>query len=154
MPLPEESSKVVVLGEQSSNCQNAEGWAGPPPEPPVPPNVPAAPAAPPAPDPRTTNSSARARRRGERDVHLDVMKRYTVAEARAQLTSLLNAVSRGEDVEITRRGKPVAVVRRREGGLGEAIARWRETAAPEAFIDDAWIAGLRDRRDRGRAVEL
>ena len=30
------------------------------------------------------------------------MKCYTVAEARAQFTSLLNAVGRGEEVEITR----------------------------------------------------
>jgi len=82
------------------------------------------------------------------------MKRYTVAEARAQLTSLLNAVSNGEEVEITRRGKPVAVVRRREGGLGEAIAQWRATASAEAFIDEAWIASLRDRSDGGRAIEL
>jgi antitoxin (DNA-binding transcriptional repressor) of toxin-antitoxin stability system len=82
------------------------------------------------------------------------MKRYSVAEARAQLTSLLDAVSAGEEVEITRRGKPVAVVRRPEGGLGEAIIRWRASASPEAFVDDAWIEALRDRRDTGREIDF
>jgi antitoxin (DNA-binding transcriptional repressor) of toxin-antitoxin stability system len=82
------------------------------------------------------------------------MKRYSVAEARAQLTSLLDAVHAGEEVEITRRGKPVAIVRRPEGGLGDAIARWRATASPDAFVDAAWIRALRDRRDTGRESDL
>lgn len=82
------------------------------------------------------------------------MKRYTVAEARAELTSLLNAVQSGEEVEITRRGKPVAVVRRPEGGLGEAILRWRASASLEGFVGDDWAEGLRDRSDTGRKVDL
>ena len=82
------------------------------------------------------------------------MKRYTMAEARAELTALLNAVQAGEEVEITRRGKPVAVVRRPEGGLGEAISRWRASASPEGFVGDGWAEGLRDRSDTGRQVDL
>jgi len=82
------------------------------------------------------------------------MKRYTVAEARAQLSSLLSAVSAGEEVEITRRGKPVALVRRPEGGLGEAIVRWRASASPDALVDDAWIDALRDRSDTGRKIDF
>lgn len=82
------------------------------------------------------------------------MKSYSVAEARAQLTSLLDAVSAGEEVEITRRGKPVALVRRPEGELGEAIIRWRASAAPDAFVDDDWVEALRDRNDTGRKVDF
>lgn len=36
------------------------------------------------------------------------MRQVTVAEAKAQLSSLLDAVSSGEAVLITRRGKPIA----------------------------------------------
>jgi antitoxin (DNA-binding transcriptional repressor) of toxin-antitoxin stability system len=82
------------------------------------------------------------------------MKCYTVAEARAQLTSLLNAVGRGEDVEITRRGRPVAIVSRPEGGLGSAIQRWRASVSREAFVDDQWADALRDRTDLGRKVDV
>lgn len=82
------------------------------------------------------------------------MKRYSVAEARAQLTSLLDAVSAGEEVEITRRGKTIALVRRPEGGLGDAISRWRASASPDAFVDEDWIAALRDRSDKGREIEF
>lgn len=90
----------------------------------------------------------------ELDVQLDVMKRYTVAEARAQLTSLLNAVRAGDEVEITRRGKPIAIVRRPEGSLGEAILRWRASASPSGFVGPRWADELRDRSDSGRNVEL
>ena len=37
-------------------------------------------------------------------------RRYSVAEARAHLPSILDEVESGADVELTRRGKPVAVV--------------------------------------------
>jgi antitoxin (DNA-binding transcriptional repressor) of toxin-antitoxin stability system len=81
------------------------------------------------------------------------MKRYSVAEARAHLTSLLDAVSAGEEVEITRRGKAIALLRRPDGGLADAIARWRTSAPPDAFVDDDWTSGLRDRGDTGRELE-
>lgn len=38
------------------------------------------------------------------------MRQVTVAEAKAQLSSLLNAVESGEPVLITRRGKPIAEI--------------------------------------------
>ena len=82
------------------------------------------------------------------------MRRYSVAEARARLTSLLDSVSAGEEVEITRRGKPVAVVRRPDGELGGAIARWRASASPDAFVDADWIDALRDRSDTGREIDF
>jgi antitoxin (DNA-binding transcriptional repressor) of toxin-antitoxin stability system len=40
------------------------------------------------------------------------MRSVSVAEAKAQLSRLLDAVERGEELEITRRGKPVAKVTR------------------------------------------
>mgnify|MGYP006279404591 CR=1 FL=1 len=36
------------------------------------------------------------------------MRRHSVAEAKAHLSALLDAVASGEEVEITRRGVPVA----------------------------------------------
>jgi prevent-host-death family protein len=39
------------------------------------------------------------------------MRSYSVAQAKAQLSSLLDTVAAGETVEITRRGKKVAHVR-------------------------------------------
>lgn len=38
------------------------------------------------------------------------MRRVSVAEAKAHLSALLDAVERGEELEITRRGKPIAKV--------------------------------------------
>ena len=38
------------------------------------------------------------------------MKRLSVVQAKAQLSALLDAVERGEAVEITRRGVPVALL--------------------------------------------
>lgn len=38
------------------------------------------------------------------------MRRVSVAEAKARLSALLDAVERGEEVEITRRGRPIAKV--------------------------------------------
>jgi antitoxin (DNA-binding transcriptional repressor) of toxin-antitoxin stability system len=40
------------------------------------------------------------------------MRSVSVAEAKAHLSELLNAVERGEELEITRRGKPIAKVTR------------------------------------------
>jgi prevent-host-death family protein len=37
-------------------------------------------------------------------------RKYSIAEARAQLLSLVDAVSGGRPVELTRRGQPVAVL--------------------------------------------
>lgn len=47
------------------------------------------------------------------------MDSYTLAEAKAHLSALIDAVERGEEVVITRRGKPVArVVPERPRGKG------------------------------------
>ena len=38
------------------------------------------------------------------------MKRYSVAEARDQFTSLVHAAEEGRPIAVTRRGKPIAVL--------------------------------------------
>ena len=72
------------------------------------------------------------------------MRKVGLAEAKAQLSALLDAVEAGEEVVITRRGRPVArVVRER----------------PAAPADTGWVERLRElHRDQsplqGSAVEL
>jgi antitoxin (DNA-binding transcriptional repressor) of toxin-antitoxin stability system len=41
-----------------------------------------------------------------------IMRSVSVVEAKAHLSELLDAVERGEELEITRRGKPIARVTR------------------------------------------
>lgn len=61
-------------------------------------------------------------------------------EAKTRLSALLELVERGEEVIITRRGKPVArLVKEREARTPEAQARI-----------DAAVAGLKDVRERSR----
>jgi prevent-host-death family protein len=43
-------------------------------------------------------------------VHLVVPKRYSIAEARSNLASIVDQAEAGQEIELTRRGKPVAVV--------------------------------------------
>ncbi|MEB3321844.1 MAG: type II toxin-antitoxin system prevent-host-death family antitoxin, partial [Synechococcaceae cyanobacterium] len=57
------------------------------------------------------------------------MRRFSVAEAKAQLSALLQAVEAGEEVEITRRGTPVA-----------RLIRATNPPAPAAFDLDAFFA--------------
>lgn len=58
------------------------------------------------------------------------MTEMTVSEARARLPYVLDLVERGEEVTLTRHGRPVAVVVRpdalRSRRAGEAMARARE----------------------------
>ena len=73
-------------------------------------------------------------------------KRYSIADARNQLARLVHEAEDGELIELTRRGKPVAVVmsleawRRATEALPspwQAIANWREASGgvevPEDF---------------------
>lgn len=86
----------------------------------------------------------------------EMVRRFSVAEARAQLPHLLHAVEHGEQVEITRRGEPVAVVLslsefRRiagpHGGFNEDFARWHQSAGTEDR--DLPVDYFRNLRDRG-----
>jgi prevent-host-death family protein len=90
-------------------------------------------------------------------------KQYSIVQAKDHLPSLLRQVERGQAVELTRRGKPVAVVlsvqdfaRLQSGGVTftQALSRLRRKKgfrgvdlAPD-FYDD-----LRD-RSPGRKVNL
>jgi prevent-host-death family protein len=93
----------------------------------------------------------------------NVTKRYSIAEARASLPTLIDEVQAGNEVELTRRGKPVAVVVSRDAydRLQSAHVRFRDAyAAFRARFDLADLAGEPDAfanvRDdsRGRAVDL
>jgi prevent-host-death family protein len=92
-----------------------------------------------------------------------VPKKYSIAEARGQLPRLLYAVEAGEQIEITRRGKPVAVVlsiedyKRLTGptrSFAEAYEAWQATVtdADRELPAEYWDE-LRDRSE-GREVEL
>jgi prevent-host-death family protein len=87
-------------------------------------------------------------------------KRYTLAEARANLPTILDEIETGADVELTRRGKPVAVVmsvrecdrlRGRQVHFKDAYALFMEQQRPG--IDKGFPAKLRD-RSPGRNVAL
>jgi len=92
-----------------------------------------------------------------------VSKKYSIAEARGQLPRLLYAVEAGEQVEITRRGKPVAVVlsiedyKRLTGptrSFAEAYEAWQESVEDEdRQLPVEYWDELRDRSE-GREVEL
>jgi prevent-host-death family protein len=67
-------------------------------------------------------------------------RKISLAEARDHLTGLVKDVERGQRIELTRRGKPVAVLvsldeyeRPREKRLSPAAAlrAWRKTAPPD-----------------------
>jgi prevent-host-death family protein len=90
-------------------------------------------------------------------------KRYSIAEARSNLPSLVDDAEAGMDVELTRRGKPVAAIvslkellrlRRNQTSFGPAYKAFlkkhslRELGLPRDFFDDC-----RD-RSTGRKVSL
>ena len=90
-------------------------------------------------------------------------KTYTIASARANLADIVDEVEAGSDIELTRRGKKVAVVisaARYARLRGERVAFM---TAYETFraghdlasagLDPAWARGLRT-RDVGRPVKL
>jgi prevent-host-death family protein len=84
-----------------------------------------------------------------------VAKQYSIAEAKDQLPRIVHEVEAGEPVELTRRGKPVAVVmsmyeyRLRAGkrpNFGEALKKFLETYNPvELGVTGEEFEGLRDK---------
>ena len=89
--------------------------------------------------------------------------RYSVAEARAHLPSILVQAEAGEAVELTRRGRPVAVVLSHEAferlrnpspSFGEAYRSFRRKhALDEVGVEEDFVRSLRD-RSPGRSVKL
>ncbi len=88
---------------------------------------------------------------------------YSVASARAKLAKIVDEVESGEDVELTRRGKKVAVVMsaaryaRLRGDRVAFIAAYETFRAAhlleEVGVDPSWATGLRQ-GDVGRSVKL
>ena len=89
--------------------------------------------------------------------------RYSVAEARAHLPSIIEQAEAGEAVEITRRGRPVVVVlareeveRLRQGRprFADAYSAFRKRySLDEVGVDRDFAPSVRD-RSPGRQVKL
>jgi prevent-host-death family protein len=94
-------------------------------------------------------------------MYISNVKRYSVAEARANLPAILDAVESGSDVELTRRGRPVAVIVARSKyraeserpTFAEAYAAWRARHPNGVGLPDDYFEKLRD-RSPGRKVRL
>jgi prevent-host-death family protein len=93
----------------------------------------------------------------------NVSKRYSIAEARSNLPSIVDEVEAGHEIELTRRGKPVAVVvslrelerlRGERVPFGEAYRRFRKAhPVGDAALADDFVDSVRD-RGVGRKVSL
>lgn len=89
--------------------------------------------------------------------------RYSIAEARAHLSEIIDEAQAGEAVELTRRGRPVAVVlsceafeqlRSGRPRFGDAYRAFLERfSLAEAGVGDEVFATARD-RSPGRKVKL
>lgn len=90
-------------------------------------------------------------------------RRYSVAEARAHLPSIIDQAEAGEAVELTRRGRPVAVVLSRDAferlgsgrpSFGDAYRAFlRNISLEKVGLDDDFATSVRD-RSPGRTVKL
>jgi prevent-host-death family protein len=90
-------------------------------------------------------------------------KRFSIAEARANLPTIVNQAEAGDEIELTRHGKPVAVVvslrelERLRGGrrsFGESYRKFLASyPLEETGLDTDVFAATRD-RNQGRKVDL
>jgi len=90
-------------------------------------------------------------------------QRYSIAEARSRLPSIVDQAEAGVEVELTRRGQPVAVlVSRREFErlrgkrlhFGDAYREFlKRYSLREIGVDEDFAASMRD-RTTGRKVSL
>jgi prevent-host-death family protein len=89
-------------------------------------------------------------------------RKYSISEARSRLPAIVDQAEAGLEVELTRRGEPVAVVVSRRaldrlrGGrrpFGEAYRRFLERFALEEVGLESPLAGPRD-KSPGRRVSL
>jgi prevent-host-death family protein len=84
------------------------------------------------------------------------MKRYSIAEARDNFTGIVHAAEAGATIELTRRGKPIAVLlalgeyeRLSEGRRGFKAAyrdflRRNPDLSDHAVESEEWLRGIRD----------
>ena len=90
-------------------------------------------------------------------------KRFSIAEARAHLPGIIDRVEAGAEIELTRRGKPVAVVvstrefarlHAARVSFAEAYGRFKAGHdLSKAGLGKAFVRGLRD-HGGGRPVDL
>ncbi len=90
-------------------------------------------------------------------------KSYSVADARAHLPDILDDVEAGKEVQLTRRGRPVAVVlspekldtlRGNRSNFADAYRAFSERHSPdEVALDPDFFDSLRERTP-GRKVRL
>jgi prevent-host-death family protein len=90
-------------------------------------------------------------------------KRYSIAEARAHLPSIVDEVEIGKAVELTRRGKPVAVVLSLQqyellstarSNFADAYRAFRAKFGSEDILLDTSFADELRASGTGRKVEL
>jgi prevent-host-death family protein len=94
---------------------------------------------------------------------MGMAKTYSVADARAHLPDILDAVEAGKEIQLTRRGRAVAVVlsrqryealRREHEGFGEAYRAFLGRHSPEEIgLETDFFDSIRD-REPGRRVRL
>jgi len=94
---------------------------------------------------------------------VNMSKSYSVADARAHLPDILDEVEAGKEVQLTRRGRPVAVVlspqryetlRRERSNFGDAYRAFVVRYAPEDIgLEADFFDSIRD-REPGRRVQL
>src|SRR5678816_3986279 len=95
------------------------------------------------------------------EMYISKVKRYSVAQARANLPAILDAVESGSDVELTRCGRAVAVIIARSKyrsdserpTFAEAYGAWRARHPNGVDLPDDYFEKLRD-RSPGRKVRL
>lgn len=93
----------------------------------------------------------------------DVAKQYSVAEARRNLPQILSEAAAGAEVQLTRRGKPIAMLlsvaeyeslKQVRTNFADCYASFRgEFPEGEAVLNKAEARALRD-RSPGRKVKL
>jgi prevent-host-death family protein len=94
---------------------------------------------------------------------MGMSKSYSVADARAHLPEILDAVEAGKDVQLTRRGRPVALVlspqryemlRSEHTNFGDAYRAFLSRHPPEEIgLEPGFLDSLRA-REPGRRVRL
>jgi prevent-host-death family protein len=90
-------------------------------------------------------------------------RRYSIAEARANLPIIVDQAEAGQEIELTRRGKPVAVLvslgefvrlRGERPRFGDAYRRFLKAhVLQNVGVDEGYFEATRD-RDAGRKVAL
>jgi prevent-host-death family protein len=90
-------------------------------------------------------------------------KRYSIADARSNLPSIVDEAEAGQAIELTRRGKPVAVIlslreldrlRGKRTQFGDAYRRFLASHPLQEIGVDADFAGSTRDRESGRKVSL